>query len=432
MNHIPRLLLQQIHQVLDMGKSILLLGPRQTGKTTLVQQLSADLQISLASTSELFKYTKTPFSLSKEVEYLYNKATATDNTSSSRNTSISATSTTTGTNASANTSISTNTSNKKLPLIVIDEIQKVPLLMDEVQTLIDRKKAQFILTGSSARKLKRHGGDINLLPGRVLPLRLDPFSYSEAAPFIDLQLETLLLDGTLPEILLTTDINKREYLLDAYVNLYLTEEIQAEAIVRDLSSFARFLELAAAESGNLVNFAKLSQEIGVSHTTIMSYYQILQDCLIIEKVEPLLATKTRRKLIKSSKYLLYDLGVRRIAVHEGRLLAPEQMGKLFEQYVGLELIHLLRLNKRRWSLKYWRDVNGIEVDWVINTDSGYIPIEVKWTESPSMQDAKHLKIFLNEHEQAKSGFIICRTPRPMQLAENIVALPWQQLGEVLE
>lgn len=396
MSYTPRLLEENIHSTLKQDKSILLLGPRQTGKTTLINQIAKDKYINLANPLERLRYEKAPFALTAEVEALAESNKAKQS--------------------------------KTPPLVIIDEIQKIPLLTDAVQDLIDRGLAQFILTGSSARKLRRHK-DLNLLPGRVIPLRLDPFTQKELKDQ-HYSLNDLLLEGSLPEIALQTNSKQREQLLEAYVTIYLEEEIRAEAIVRDLGHFARFLEWAASESGKIVNFNKLSQEIGVTHMTIANYYQILEDCLIAERIEPLIKSKTRRKLSKTQKYLLYDLGVRRIAANEGKRLPKEQMGHLFEHYVGLELIRYIRLSRQRSILKYWRDPSGPEVDWVIETNGAYIPIEVKWTETPTLQDAKHLQIFLQEYPEAKKGFIICQTPHPMKMSAHIYAIPWQQLAEL--
>jgi predicted AAA+ superfamily ATPase len=394
--YIHRFLESTINHILNRGKSILLLGPRQTGKTTLLNEVSVEKRISLANLSDRLRYEKNPASLGLEIEHIAAKMTS------------------------------------KLPIIIIDEIQKIPILLDAVQDLIDRKIAMFILTGSSARKLRR-GNQVNLLPGRVIPLRLDPFMYSELPANFNNALDSLLLDGSLPQIVLEPDIQEREQLLQAYVTVYLEEEIRAEAIVRDIGHFARFLELAASESGKLINFSKLSQEVGVSHATIVGYYQILEDCLIVERIEPIIDNKTRRKLSKAQKYLFYDLGVRRVAAQEGRSLPKEHMGHLLEQYVGLELIRNIRVNQKRYAVKYWRDANGPEVDWIVETEETYIPIEVKWTDTPTLQDAKHLQIFLNEYPQAaKQGFIICRAPHPMKLSHNITALPWNCLLDVLD
>lgn len=392
MVYIHREVEQKLLATLAGEKSILLLGPRQTGKTTLLNQLNVDKRISLANPVDRLRYEKEPFVLTAEIEALSKQT------------------------------------QKKRPLVIIDEIQKVPILMDAVQDLIDRKIAKFILTGSSARKLRR-GDNVNLLPGRLISLRLDPFTQREFTE-VSSSLENILLDGTLPEIALLTDDSARESLLEAYVTIYLEEEIRAEALVRDIGHFARFLEFAASESGKIVNFTKLSQEIGVTNATILNYYQILEDCLVAERIEPISVSKTRQRLTKSQKYILYDLGVRRIAAREGRKLPKEQLGYVFEQYVGLELIRYLRLYEPRSLLKFWRDPAGPEVDWVIESGDRLIPIEVKWTGSPTPQDGKYLRIFMKEYPKAKNGFIICQTPHIMKLSDNIVALPWNKLAEI--
>jgi predicted AAA+ superfamily ATPase len=392
--YIQRIAENKILAILKRGKSVLLLGPRQTGKTTLINRIPASKRFTLARPRDRLRYEKAPYALTDEIEQLAEKT------------------------------------KQEKPLVIIDEIQKVPILMDAVQDLIDRQVAIFVLTGSSARKLKRDH-DTNLLPGRVIPVRLDPMCQQELLPS-NHSLNTLLLDGSLPEILLEENADQREQLLDAYVTIYLEEEIRAEAMVRELGDFARFLEFAASESGKIVNFSKLSQEIGKSNLTISSYYQILEDCLIVERVEPITESKTRRKLSRTQRYLFYDMGVRRVAAHEGRRLPRDQMGHLFEQYVGLELIRVMRLIHQRFFLKYWRDPDGPEVDWVIETPDAYIPIEVKWTETPTINDAKYLQVFLNEYPQAKKGFIICQSPHAMKIKDNIIALPWDRINEVFE
>ncbi len=315
----------------------------------------------------------------------------------------------------------------QLPIVCIDEIQKVPILLDSIQDLIDRKKAQFILTGSSARKLRR-GPAVNLLPGRVVAIYLDPFTVAET-PAVNL--ENRLLFGELPGIALIQNPEDQESDLRSYVTTYLEEEVRAEALVRNLASFARFLELAAAESGRPVNFNKLSQDIGVARTTIMSFYEILEDCLIVHRVDPWTQSKTRKKLTRSHKYLFFDCGVRRVAAQEPPKLVPSRVGDIFEEWVGLQLIRLARSAPQIDRLHFWRDPNGPEVDWLLRRGAELIPIEVKWSETPSEKDAKHLKTFFNEYPEAKKGYVVCRTPRPVQLSPNILALPWQELPRII-
>lgn len=256
---------------------------------------------------------------------------------------------------------------------------------------------------------------------------MDPFSLQEV-PAEDLN--ERLFYGSLPGILSVDKKADRESDLESYVTTYLEEEIRAEAAVRNLGDFARFLELAASESGGIVNLRKLSQEIGVSHTTIGAYYQILVDCLIAERIEPVTQSKTRKKLTKSEKYLFFDLGVRRIAAHEGTRLPRANIGILFEQFIGLELLRAIHIKGHGTRIKFWRDPDGPEVDWVIDEDGAYTPMEVKCTDSPTSSDVRHLEVFLSEYRSANTGFLICQVLRKVRLSEKIFALPWQSIGEV--
>ena len=391
MEYIERQQEPALARALKRGKSILLLGPRQTGKTTLVCRQVHHLHLNLIRPELRQRYEREPSLLAGEVEALHKK-------------------------------------HKSGTIVILDEIQKVPAIMDVVQDLVDRHVATFILTGSSARKLRRHG-HTNLVPGRILSLRLDPLSSEESVPR---RLEDRLLDGALPGIVSAPNAQDREMDLASYVTTYLEEEIRSEAVVRNLGPFARFLEYAAMDSGRIINAHKLSQEIGVSHTTIRSYFQILEDCLIIEPVEPITQTQTRKKLIRARKFLFFDLGVRRLAAREGRRLPKEIMGHLFEQFVGLELLRQGRYRTPPSRLRFWRDPDGPEVDWVVESGGDLIPVEAKWTEAPSSNDARHVHTFLDEYAQARQGFVVCRTPRPVQLSQRVTALPWQELGNVIE
>jgi len=391
MKYIKRLLEDRIRHTLERDKSVLLLGARQTGKTTLTHQFKHDLLVSFVQPDIRQRYEKSPHLLKGEVESLVSGEAG------------------------------------KRPLVILDEVQKVPVILDVVQDLIDRGKASFILTGSSARKLRK-GAQVNLLPGRVVAFRMDPFNLQE---FPAKDLNERLFYGSLPGILAVGSRDDRETDLEAYVTTYLEEEIRSEAAVRNLGDFARFLELAASESGGIINLRKLSQEIGVSHTTIGAYYQILEDCLIAERIEPLTKSKTRKKLTKSDKYLFFDLGVRRLAAHEGTKPPRETMGVLFEQFIGLELLRSVHTKSHGTKIRFWRDPDGPEVDWIIDEDSIYTPIEVKWTENPAPSDIRHLEIFLSEYKSAKTGFLVCQAPRKVKLSEKIFALPWQSIDEVI-
>lgn len=390
MKYIHRLLEDRIKHTIERNKSVLLLGARQTGKTTLTQQFHSDLVVSFVRPDIRQRYEKSPQILKGEIEALISGA------------------------------------GKKRLLVVLDEVQKVPAILDVVQDIIDREIANFILTGSSARKLKK-GAHINLLPGRVVAFQMDPFNILELPPA---NLTERLLYGSLPGILAVKAPSDRETDLESYVTTYLEEEVRAEAVVRNLGSFARFLELAASESGGIINLRKLSQEIGVSHTTIGSYYQILEDCLIAERIEPLTKSKTRKKLTKSEKYLFFDLGVRRFAAREGTKLPRDTMGHIFEQFIGLELLRTAHIKGHGCKIRFWRDPNGPEVDWVIDEEGEYTPLEVKWTENPLMGDIRYLEVFLSEYSSAKTGYLVCQVPRKMKLSDRIFAIPWQAINEV--
>lgn len=389
---IPRMLQEKLEQILKRGKSVLLLGPRQTGKTTLTKEYKADLEITLLISKTRRQYEADPDLLIREV-------------------------------------LALKKAKGSLPLVIIDEVQKVPSLMDGVQYLIDNDIAQFILTGSSARKLKRNQ-NVNLLPGRLIQLRLDPFTLEEI-PLPYPSIENLLIYGSLPAIRLEIDDDIREQELDSYVDLYLEEEVRAEALVRDIGAFENFLRLAAIESGNIVNFDKISQDIGVARTTISTYYQILEDCLIVERIEPFAESRSRKKLTKSPKYVFFDLGLRRMAAQEHASVPEKYLGSLLEQYIGLELIRWARLQKDKTTVHFWRDSSGPEVDWLLHRNQSILAIEVKWTDNPLMRDAKHLELFLKEHPQATYSYVVCRVERPQMLAKNIEAISWKDLMQRL-
>jgi predicted AAA+ superfamily ATPase len=393
MYKIKRYIKSAIEAALKRGKSILFLGPRQTGKTTLLGELDIDLVISLARPAIRQKYEQDIESFSQEVEALAEKL-------------------------------------DRKPLVAVDEVQKIPELMDAVQDLIDRQVAQFILTGSSARKLKQQH-QLNWLPGRVVYFYLDPLTLEELPKYYQ-KLEEILIYGSLPGIVTDENNKFREQDLESYVVTYLEEEIRREAVVRKLGDFAKFLQLAAAESGQLANFNNISKDIGIAQTTVASYYQILEDCLIAERIEPFIKkSSVRRRLVKSCKYLIFDLGIRRVAAREGEKLPEKNMGGLFEQFIGLELLHLARSYTKRITLNFWRDLEGREIDWILSFKDKILPIEVKWTEMPSIKDARHLKTFLKDYNLTK-GYIVCRCDKPRKLDEQITAIPWQEIVELLK
>ena len=330
-------------------------------------------------------------------------------------------------------------------LLFIDEVQYIPEVLNDCQTILDRysDKVTVLLTGSSARKIKSRGA--NLLPGRLLHYNLHPLTcaelgISEAAESRILpdvlpldhetqfggNLEDILTYGTLPGVCDLPGDLRRE-ILGAYTTTYLQEEIRMEALARKLGGFSRVLEHAAIESGNVMNYSSMSQDIGVPVSTMRNYFDLLLDTLILIRI-PAYTRNARRRLIKSPKLLFFDTGVRNAAasleLNPERLL-KSQAGTLFEQFVTLEIYRRIQYTPGcSWRLAYWRTTSGAEVDLVVDKGDSVIPIEVKYTENPRPADARHLKTFMNEYD-APEGYLVCRCRNVERLAENIYAVPWR-------
>lgn len=343
-------------------------------------------------------------------------------------------------------------SNRKGQFVFVDEAQSVPSVFDSVQSLYDADKTRwrFVLCGSSARKLRLTGA--NLLPGRSLVHRLYPLTLTEhpatavksphtvsplpfpwrdekipTQPFPAWELLTRLAYGALPGIV-TADVQDRPGLLKGYAFVHLEEEIRREALVKDWGAFVRFLQLAAGESGQILNFANISQAAGVSQPTVKSYYQLLEDMFIGLRV-PAYSKSPRKNLLSTPKYLFFDLGVRHAAagLNPSIEMVKANPGPIFEQWVGIELWNRLQYLDDG-NLYHQRTRDGAEVDFIIERKGKLTPVEVKWTEYPTLTDARHLLAFLEEKpREAEHGYVICRCPRPMQLHEKITALPWSCL-----
>lgn len=386
-------------------QSVLILGPRQVGKTTIVRSVlkgaHRQLEYILQDPSTRIDLEKDPGRIIREVRAFPAR-----------------------------------------PYVFVDEAQKVPDIFDAAQVLIDEHTATFLFTGSSARKLRRAGS--NLLPGRIQRLFLDPLLWGELGfigqPAIEplsmnninaqssYTFEDMLVTGSLPRIVFLPQTQRRELLI-SYSELYLEEEIRAEALVRKIGAFSRFLELAAHESGTAPNFTKLSNESGVSQPAIKEFYHILEDTLVVERVDPYLKN-ARKRILATSRYYFFDSGVRnalaRLPLDQSLLNA--QKGTLFEHAVILEIIRRVRALNARFTIHYWRTSGGAEVDCVIDTGTQIIPIEIKAMAHVPRSELKGLKSFLTEYaDRAKHGYVITMGKRREQLDANITALPWFDL-----
>jgi len=330
--------------------------------------------------------------------------------------------------------------------VLVDEIQKVPALLDEVQCLHDEAPGRFdfFLTGSSDRRLKASAA--NLLPGRAHLHRLGPLVLPEReglpagrvlplpvdASFVPRfpppTLDELLIFGNLPGVVLEPE-DSRVQTLESYVELYLEAEIRREGMVRNLGAFQQFLELAALESGQIINFTNLAKESGVPIATLRTFYQVLEDTFVGYRL-PAYGERSRKRVLTTPRFLFFDLGVRNAAARLplNRALVRTQPGLLFENWVGLELIHRCQYLGRTARVSFWRTAHGAEVDFVVETPQETIPLEVKWTERPDESDARHLKLFLATYpKKARRGYIVCRCAEPRQLTEAIQAIPWRLL-----
>ncbi|MEK7522131.1 MAG: ATP-binding protein [Patescibacteria group bacterium] len=396
--HIAR----NLKKTLENNKSILLLGPRQVGKSTLIKEILSKSfifdSILLQNPELRIHYEKDPSRLIHEYEL--------DNTNN---------------------------------IIYIDEIQKVPALFDSIQYLIDEHKKKFILTGSSARKLRRQ--EANLLPGRLILHRLDPLMWGELGltkdsliPEITVpnisnpigySMDESMIYGSLPEIVSVTSEQRKE-ILKSYSTIYLEEEIRAEAISRNIGIFSSFLQLIAFESGSNPNFTKVSNETGISVITVKEYFQILVDTLIIHQLPPFIKS-ARRRIAKTPKYFLFDIGVKNATadVPLEKKLVNINRGSLFEHFIILEMFRRQRLNNN-FRLYYWRTSTDLEVDLIIETNDKIIPIEIKSGKNIRMPDLSGLNAFLDEHN-LKKGYVISQDLKPYKLDNRIIVIPWNYL-----
>lgn len=312
--------------------SAFLLGPRGTGKSTWIKDNYRDDTVvyDLLDTSELIRLSRDPSLLYRETAHLPAGS-----------------------------------------WVVVDEIQKVPALLNEVHRIIEEKKVKFILSGSSARKLRESG--VNLLAGRALTYNMFPLVSQEVG--FELDLEKQISHGMLPVSYLSK--NPKKY-LQAYNETYLKEEIREEALTRNFGSFARFLEVAARQNGQLTNTTAIARDAGVARQTVQGYFDILIDTLIGFWLEPWKLKRTTKQ-VSHSKFYFFDSGV--VRALSGRLpypATPEESGPLFECFILNEIRAYLHYTELDYPLYFWRSQGGVEVDVLLETSRGFVAIEFKY------------------------------------------------------
>ena len=284
-------------------------------------------------------------------------------------------------------------------VVIIDEIQKVPELLSAIHSLIEEKKnKQFIITGSSARKLKRTG--VNLLAGRVLLRTLHPFLLSEL-PF-EIKLEKVLNHGLLP--LVISSKNKME-VLETYAALYIREEVQTEGLVRNIGNFSRFLEAISFSHGSILNVSNVARECEVERKVVEGYIKILEDILLAFRI-PVFTKRAKRALVIHPKFYFFDTGVFRTLRPKGPLDRPEEItGAALEGLVAQHLRAWSAYRVNKYELFFWRSRKGVEVDFVLYGEGGIYAIEVKNTNRIRPEDLRPLIQFRKDYPQCKTLFL---------------------------
>ena len=364
-----------IDRILDLPllldkKSHFLLGPRQTGKTFLIQNTLKEAKVyDLLDTSIFLALSRNPSRIAQEL-------TPQDH------------------------------------LIVIDEIQRLPELLNEVHRLIESRRIRFLMTGSSARKLRR--GGINLLGGRARTKHLHPLTRRELGERF--ALTRALQRGLLPSIYFSDDPAAD---LESYTGLYLQQEVVAEGAIRNIPAFSRFLKIASLCNGTIVNFTKVSNDAQVARTTVYEYFEILKDTLILHEL-PAWRKSKKRKPLASSKYYFFDVGI--VATLQGRVFRPgtPEYGEGFETYLFHELM-CYRDYIRQEPLSYWRSSSGFEVDFIIGDHTA---VEVKAKENISPHDIKALQA-IAEEKILKRYLCVSLEPR-MRRIGVVTILPYEE------
>ena len=308
--------------------------------------------------------------------------------------------------------------NENKRIIVIDEIQKLPVLLDEIHLIIESYGIHFLLTGSSARKLKRSGA--NLLGGRARTQHLHPLSYIELKEHFSLP--KAINNGLLPSIYFSDEPAED---LKSYVGTYLREEIAAEGLTRNVPAFSRFLEVAASCNGGIINYTKISNDAQVARTTIQEYFQILKDTLIAYEIKSW-NKSIKRKALSTSKFYFFDTGVVK-TLQSRKEVSPgsPEFGELFETYMAHELKSFSDLCLDG-ELFYWRTISGMEVDFILDDQ---LAIEVKASRTVNSNDLKGLRA-IKEEKKIKHYILVCLEEVP-RVVDGIQILPWKIFLEEL-
>lgn len=356
----------------SVSESFFLWGPRQTGKSTLLKALYPDsLWFDLLLTDVFERFQRNPSQL-REIIMATQPAKP----------------------------------------VVIDEIQKIPALLDEIHWLIENNKIRFILSGSSPRKIIR--SQANLLGGRALRYELFPLVSNEIPDF---DLLRALNYGLLPRHYLSENPKK---LISAYIGNYLRDEIMAEARIRNVTTFSRFLEVAAFSNGEMVNYSNIASECSISAPTVKEYFRILEDTLT-GRFLPSFQKRPKRRVILAPKFYYFDVGIVNYLLKRGKIEPGSEMfGNAFEHFIYQELVAHSHYSGIQYPMYYWRTTSQIEIDFVLGDHE--VAIEVKSTANANPRHAKGLKKFAEEYK-VKKQILVTNDSFPRQM-DNTLVLPW--------
>ena len=361
-------------------KSILLLGPRQVGKSTLIKALNPDLKINLSLQSEFIEFASDPDRIIKI--------------------------------------LSTN----KYKTVFIDEIQRLPSLLNTIQYILDEneKPPKFYLTGSSARKLRK--GKANLLPGRIHSYYLSPITVKELNYNIDV--DEVLSTGFLPGILTEKNKKERYKTLKSYASIYLKEEIQAEALTKNIEGFSRFLFVIAAESGKFLDISKISREARVPWKTILRYFEILEDTLVVRRCESF-SKSDRRRLIQCPRFFFFDLGVLN-ALLSNFNVSQDRIGALFEHLIFNQIVHSATTSDKNFRISSYRTEHGAEIDFILELEEKVYAIEVKALRNIGKSDLRGFQSFKEFYKKPHKSYMVYLGNYEKKI-DDITIVPWIEL-----
>lgn len=372
---------RQISEIIrKSNKSILLLGPRQTGKSTLIKSLNPEIEIDLADQQTYLDHLKDPSLIRKKI--------------------------------------------LKQKTVFVDEVQRIPTLLNTVQSLIDHNPSlKFYLTGSSARKLKR--GQANLLPGRIHTYNLGPLTFDEAQ---DPSLEKLLSVGCLPGVYFENDLSQAKKTLRSYVATYLKEEVQAEALTRNLEGFSRFFETLSNRSGDFVDFSKLASLAQIERMSARRYFDIIVDTMIAQPVEAFVKS-SKRRLIQHPKFYFFDVGVLNGCLGNFEVSA-DRKGMLFEHLCLQLMVSEFKARDLDFRISVYRTEAGAEVDFIVECGKETFAVEVKASRTINTSDFRGLKSF-SEFYGKKHQRIVIYFGTGKQEVDGIQILPIAEALKVI-